>query len=146
MSAVTTYYDQDFYAWLVHQVELLRQRRLSELDIDNLIEEIDGLSKAQRQQIVNRLAVLIMHLLKWQFVSHQRSKSWRFTIKEQRERIRLLLQDSPSLRYQLADKLVDAYGLAVLKAIKEAPQDEGKFPETCPFSLTQLLDDQFYPD
>jgi hypothetical protein len=87
-----------------------------------------------------------MHLLKWKFVSHKRSNSWKYTIKEQRERIRLLLQDSPSIKYQLADRLRDAYGLAVLKALKEAPQDEGKFPETCPFSLEQILDNQFYPD
>ncbi len=146
MSPLTIEYEQDYDAWLVYHIELLRQGRLSEIDIDNVAQELDGLSKAQRQQLVNRLAVLLMHLLKWKYVSLRRSNSWLYTIKEQRERIRLLFKDSPSLKYQLEDKITDAYRLGKLKAIKEAPQDQNLFPMSCPFSSEQILDDEFYPD
>jgi hypothetical protein len=54
MSELVVHYDQDFCAWVGHQVTLLRQRRFSELDIDNLIEELESLSKAYRQQLINQ--------------------------------------------------------------------------------------------
>jgi hypothetical protein len=47
----TTLYEQDFYAWTQHQVELLRSGKFEGLDIDNLVEEIDSLGKQQRQEL-----------------------------------------------------------------------------------------------
>jgi hypothetical protein len=59
-----TPYEQDFYAWTQQQVELLRSGHFHELDIENLIEEIESLGKQQRQELRNRLGVLLGHLLK----------------------------------------------------------------------------------
>ncbi len=41
-------YDQDFYVWTEVQAELLRRRRFEELDLDNLIEEVEGLGERRR--------------------------------------------------------------------------------------------------
>jgi hypothetical protein len=80
----TILYDQDFYAWTQCQMELLQARRWDELDIANLIEELDSLGKQQRQELRNRLGVLLGHLLKWHYQPEGLSKSWRATIREQR--------------------------------------------------------------
>ena len=46
-----------------------------------------------------------MHLLKWQFQSNLRSRSWQLTIKEQRLRLEKLLAENPSLKSFLADQI-----------------------------------------
>ena len=84
----TTLYDQDFYAWTQQQVELLKTGQWKQIDIENLIEEIESLGKQQRQELRNRLGVLLGHLLKWRYHPEGRSKSWRATINEQRREIR----------------------------------------------------------
>lgn len=62
-------YETDFYAWTQEQVTLLRNEQWSQIDLQNLIEEIQSLGKQQRQELRNRLSVLIGHLLKWQYQS-----------------------------------------------------------------------------
>jgi ribosomal protein L29 len=63
----TTLYDQDFYAWTQQQVDLLKAGQWKQVDIENLIEEIESLGKQQRQELENRLGVLLGHLLKWRY-------------------------------------------------------------------------------
>nr|WP_250121589.1 DUF29 family protein [Chroococcidiopsis sp. CCMEE 29] len=41
---MTSIYEQDYYLWLEKTARLLRDGRLSELDIPNLIEEIEDLN------------------------------------------------------------------------------------------------------
>ena len=69
-------YDKDFYAWTQEQAELLRHHNWSKLDLPNLIEEIESLGKQQRQELRNRLSVLIGHLLKWEYQPQRRSRCW----------------------------------------------------------------------
>ncbi|WP_295580853.1 DUF29 domain-containing protein [uncultured Lamprocystis sp.] len=96
MSNLSLLYEKDFSDWTARTVDLLRQGRFAELDIDHLVEELDDISKSQRHELVNRLRVLLAHLLKWQFQYRQISgqwaefegKSWRNTIIEQRAALR----------------------------------------------------------
>jgi hypothetical protein len=60
-------YDLDYAAWSKCQAELLRQGKLSELDIRNLIEELEGLGSSIRDAIESYLIALLTHLLKWQY-------------------------------------------------------------------------------
>lgn len=104
-------YDRDFYAWTQQQVSLLQSRQWDQLDTVNLIEEIETLGREERQEIRNRLGVLIGHLLKWQFQPEQRTGSWLGTIREQRIQIKLLLEDNPSLKSYLSQVFAPAYEL-----------------------------------
>jgi len=139
-------YESDFYAWLLKSAQLLRQKKFAQLDVENVAEELEGMARSDRRQLINRFAVLLAHLLKWQFQSVRRSKSWVRTIKEQRKRIKLLLKESPSLKYEIHGKIDDAYEIAVLSAANETGFDEEIFPNTCEYSLDEILDDEFYPD
>jgi hypothetical protein len=141
----TRLYDTDFYAWTVEQVELLRSQRFEQLDQSNLIEEIESLGRKERQELRNRLGVLLGHLLKWQFQPEQRSNSWLGTIREQRLQLKLLLQDSPSLKPYLAQGFADAYELGLALAIRETLLDAEVFPEQAPYGLEEALDPQFLP-
>src|SRR5260370_35065042 len=95
-------YDEDFYAWTQEQATLLRSGQFSQVDIENVAEELESMGRSDKREIDSRLEVLLVHLLKWQAQVGFRSGSWSGTIREQRGRIQDLLTESPSLRAQVA--------------------------------------------
>jgi Domain of unknown function DUF29 len=137
---VTTLYEQDFYAWSQFQVKLLREGRLNELDIANLIEEIESLGKQQRQELANRLGVLLGHLLKWHYQAEQRSKSWFYTIREQRRQINRLLKHNPSLKAYMLEAIQEGYEDGLDLIGKETFLNPDDLPQTCPFSELEILE------
>lgn len=148
MSAVihmTQLYEADFTQWAQQQADLCRQGRFNELDIEHLSEELESMGARERRELVNRLAILLAHLLKWQFQPERRGKSWRLTIKIQRLDVAALLQQNPSLRARLDEFMGTAYRRAILLAAGETGLDEDAFPALCPFSTEQLLGDH-WPD
>ncbi|MFM6454218.1 MAG: DUF29 domain-containing protein, partial [Planktothrix sp.] len=68
-------YEQDFYGWTKKQTQLLREQKWHHLDLNNLIEEIESLGRQERQQLRNRLSILMAHLLKWEYQPTKRSRS-----------------------------------------------------------------------
>lgn len=138
-------YETDFYAWTQEQASLLRQQQWSQLDLGNLIEEIESLGKQQRQELRNRLRVLIGHLLKWEYQPQRRSRSWLATIRVQRSDTLELLKDNPSLKPYLEDALALAYENGRDLAMGETDLPEPTFPQTCPYNLAEILEDKFYP-
>jgi len=139
-------YGTDFYAWLSQTAELIRRKKFEEIDIKNLAEEVDSMGKSERRELLNRFSVLMAHLLKWQFQPKKRSKSWSLTIKNQRMEIDDLLRDSPSLKHEIEQQLNHAYEKAILMAAKQTKMDEAQFPATCPFTLDECLDSEFFPN
>jgi hypothetical protein len=131
-------YDRDFYAWTQQQVALIREGRWEEIDRVNLLEEIESLGKQQRQELRNRLGVLMGHLLKWQYQPQNRSCSWLSTIRLQRLEIVDLLDDNPSLKSYLDDVIDRAYlkGLAI--AIDGTNLPDRIFPQSCEYSLNPI--------
>lgn len=134
-------YHRDFYAWTQAQTDYLRSGKLEHLDLENLIEELESLGKQQRQELRNRLGVLLGHLLKWYYQVDQRSRSWTGTIREQRQEIRRHLKENPSLKPYWCEAVEIGYekGLALVE--RETSLDLKKLPQSCPFSDIQILDD-----
>ncbi len=138
-------YDTDFHAWTQKQALFLRKNRWSELDLFNLIEEIESLGKQQRQELRNRLSILIGHLLKWEYQPQCRSRSWLATIRVQRRDSLRLLKDNPSLKSYLEEAVAVAYENGRDLAMGETDLSEETFPEDCCYSLKEILDMSFYP-
>lgn len=138
-------YEADFYAWTQEQVNLLRNGQWHQLDVPNLIEEIASLGKQQRQELRNRLSVLVGHLLKWEYQPQGRSRSWLATIRVQRRDIGRLLKDNPSLESYIEEALQAAYDNARDLAMGETDLPEPTFPVTCGYRLPEVLSDRFYP-
>jgi uncharacterized protein DUF29 len=91
-------YEEDFCAWTIEQARLLRSGEFSQLDVENIVEELESIGRSDKREIESRLTMLLAHLLKWQVQIGFRSRSWSATIREQRDRIQDLLSESPSLR------------------------------------------------
>jgi len=142
----TADYNKDFYAWLIKNADLLRKRQFAEVDIEHVAEELEAMSKSEKRELISRLTVLLAHLLKWQFQSALRSRSWKNTILTQRIDISELLEDSPSLQYELERYCNVAYEKARLSAEDETGMDKMNFPEHCPFTLAQMLKKDFFPE
>lgn len=138
-------YEVDFALWAEHQIALLRARRFDLLDVDNLIEEVDGTNRSYHRELEHRLFRVLTHLLKCACQPERKSRSWRGTLHEQRYRISTLLEQSPSL-----DRLVDGYIEAAFdQAVGQASCETGlprsRFPSTNPYTREQILDPDFVP-
>ncbi|HLO88662.1 MAG TPA: DUF29 domain-containing protein [Nostocaceae cyanobacterium] len=132
-------YDQHFYLWTQTIVQNLKENKLNEIDIPNLIEEIESIGRSEKRELKSRLIVLLMHLLKWQYQPGKRSESWRSTITEQHICIEALLEDSPSLRPLLTEAFADCYAKARLKASEETGIKLNFLPQESPFSLEEVV-------
>ena len=138
-------YETDFYAWTQRQSLLLRNRQWQQVDLDNVIEEIESLGRQQRQELRNRLAVLIGHLLKWEYQSKKRSRSWLATISIQRIDIAALVADNPSLQPYLNEAMEVAYRKGRMLAVKETELPQKTSPAEVTYSLESILSEDFYP-
>ncbi|AFW95397.1 MULTISPECIES: DUF29 domain-containing protein [Nostocales] len=135
-------YEQDYCSWLETTAKLLRNHQLDHVDFEHLIEEIEDMGKEKRRELKNRLIVLLMHLLKYQYQPKKRSSSWVRTIWEQFYQIESLLEDSPSLKPYYLEIFSDCY----LKAVRAA-NTETKLPiDSFPTESSFLPDDLTNPD
>ena len=138
-------YDEDIVLWSERQGDLLRRRAAgelvneAELDWPHIAEEIESVGRAEQEQLISRLAVLLAHLLKWRFQPDRRGNSWRLTILEQRRRSARIVSRNPSLRPRLDDILAEAYGDAVLMAARETELPEDTFPSACPWTFQEAM-------
>jgi len=139
-------YKKDFYAWTMQNALLMKEGKMDELDIENLIEEIESMGRSEKWELIDRLSVLISHLLKWQYQTSLRGRSWELTIKEQRRRIDYHLKENSSLKGKMDELLKESYQLALLKAEKETGLNGSIFPQQCSYDFKEIMDDEFYPN
>ena len=144
--STSTLYDRDFYAWANEQAGLLRAGKLTQADIEHIAEEIESMGKTEKRELINRLAVLLTHLLKWKFQTERRTKSWRLTVEEQRRQVGRHIRDNPSLKSSLSEAIEEAYGDAVIAAERETDLDRAAFPSACPWSFGEMMANDFWPE
>ena len=130
-------YDRDYSQWAETMADLLASGNFTGLDIENLVEEVRDLSKRERDRLLSSLRLILHHLLKWDYQSHKRSRSWENTIGRERDNIGLYLEDSPSLvRYLDHESLERIYRLARADAMRETGLD---LPKTCPYAIETVI-------
>ena len=142
---LTREYERDYYAWLSANADLLRRGELTAIDAEHLAEELEAMGRRERRELVNRLTVLLVHLLKWQYQAARRSRSWRNTVLIQRTDLQELLEDSPSLQQDVAASVTRAYERAKLLAEKETGLDKSLFPAQCPYRFEDIVSVDFFP-
>jgi len=141
-----TSYETDFHAWAIHNAELLRQGRLSDIDLEHIADELESMGASERRELLSRLQVLVLHLLKYELQPDRRGKSWLLTINHQRTAIERLLEQSPSLSRMLDDaNLGKVYRSAVRDALIETDLERHLFPADCPYAIAEILDEDWLP-
>ncbi|MGK7943575.1 MAG: DUF29 domain-containing protein [Microcystaceae cyanobacterium] len=142
----STLYEQDYYLWLEKTTQLLKEGRLSALDIDNLIEEIQDMGISQKKSVKSNLIVLLWHLLKYKYQPEKQSNSWLLTIDEHRDRLNDDFFHSPSLKRYFEEIFDEAYYKARKKAAIETGLSLETFPLDCPFTKEEILNFDYFPD
>jgi hypothetical protein len=138
-----TSYDAGFFLWTQQQAARLRQGRWSQIDAANLAEEIESMGKSDRRAIISHLAIIILRLLKWRYQPERRGTSWRLSIRNGRQEIDWIVNDSPSLRRQLSELIESVYPMARENAADETGLALDVFPEQCPFTVEQVIGDDW---
>ena len=140
-------YAEDFHRWTQETATRLRAQDWEHVDWAAVIEEIESLGISQEHAVRRRMMQILLHLLKWvaQPDGRRTGRSWRTSISTQRLHIDRLLERSPSLRPQLPGWLAAEYRRAVRGAVQQTDLPRTAFPEVCPWTVDQVLDDDFWP-
>lgn len=132
-------YEEDYAAWLEAQVALMRADRWSEIDKDNLLDEVESLGRSEFNAFVSAIRVVLMHMLKWDFQEDYRSRSWANSITGHRHRIEKALGDNPSYRARIDEASHEAYQRALLEAADETRYPVRLFPQQLPYSWEEIM-------
>ena len=146
MPGKSALYDQDFYAWSNQQAALLRAGQLQQADIAHIAEEIESMGKTEKRELISRLTVLLLHLLKWWCQPTKRVAEWEASIHVQRDRLADHLADNPSLKPLIPDAIGKAYRDAIVEASVETKLSETIFAPACPWSYQQIMAPDFWPE
>jgi hypothetical protein len=139
-------YEADIISWANEQAAFIRSGRFDLLDLEHIADEIEDVGKSEQRELESRMAVLVAHLIKWQFQPSHRGVSWEVTIKTQRKNIARRLQKTPSLKSIISN---DDFWLEIWDdAIDIATKETGMsgFPELCPWEYNQIINSEFWPD
>lgn len=139
----STAYETDYNQWLKETVKQLQERNFEQVDWDNLIEEIESIRKSDRRALMSLLTRLIEHLLKlayWQEEKKRSGNHWAAEIVNFRAQIQHRLEDSPSLRTELAAMYDKVYPVAI-KSVSQLFY----LNSDAHISLEQILDDNWFP-
>ena len=139
-----TCYEQDFALWLEENIALIKAKNYSAVDWDNLIEEVEGLTRRDKRELENRLITLFEHALKRRYVPLPDCyRGWEGTLIRTQQKLEQILQDSPSLRNYILEITEKCYQKALKTMRKEY---DATFPNVLPFpsELDQLLSEEFW--
>jgi hypothetical protein len=147
MAVYSPLYERDFHAWTEEQARLLDKGQLDALDVDHLIAELQLMAGNERRALGSRLEVLLLHLLKWQYQPERRrtGHSWEYSIREARERLQDMLDEGESLSGHVPRLVERHYPRAQRKAARQTGLPPATFPATCPWTIAQVLDADFWP-
>jgi hypothetical protein len=132
-------YADDLYGWVEDQIALLKAGRLSEIDADNIADELSDVGNEQYDKLESAIRVVLLHLLKWDHQPSQRSRSWVLSVREHRRRIGRVLRKNPSLKPSIEDAMIEAYEDACDDAMRETDLPKTAFPTRCAYDWEAIL-------
>jgi hypothetical protein len=144
-SITKTLYHSDFALWVEETAKQLKTRNTKALDWENLIEEVESLGKSQRRAVRSFLVRLLEYLLKRRYVPLSDCyRGWEIEIRNFRQRLKIELEDSPSLKNFMVEILPKSYEMALETVLDAYP--DAYFPEFYPFSddVDVLLQEKFW--
>jgi len=144
----TSLYDTDYQLWIDGTVAQLKSGDFSNLDVENLIEEVESLGRSDKRAILSYLIRLCEHFLKLQYWEAERQscfRGWKLEIANFRLQICLILKDSPSLKNHLCQNFEFAYKNARKLFLDASELDVKVIPEEPEFTLEQALEEDWLP-
>ncbi len=138
-------YDRDYYLWLSHTAQLIKEGKFAEVDATNLIEEIEDMGRSEQRRVESNLVIVLLHLLKYKYQPEKRTNSWKSSIREHRRRLRDDFKASPSLKRYMTEVFDECYQDVREQAADETGLPLNTFPNLSPFTPTEVLDPDYLP-
>lgn len=104
------------------------------------------MGRSEKRELVSRLTVLLLHLLKWRYQPSRRGKSWVASVANSRDDLIDHIKDNPSLKNHLAEAIDAAYRRARRDAEAQTDLPSSTFPASCPWPFEQIMDLEFWPE
>lgn len=136
-------YADDYAAWVEHQLLLLRERRVDEIDYENLIDEFGDLSKLYRNRLETAIERILTAMLVWDTAPARRTRKLAIDISLGRSDVEDLIRESPSILRSIAVSIERAYRFARINASGELDLPLKKLAELCPYSRTDVSERPF---
>jgi Domain of unknown function DUF29 len=138
-----TDYKQDIHAWALEQIELLKAGRLADIDALNIAEELGDVAGREYDKLQSALAIILLHMLKWDHQPERRSRSWHNSITEHRARVERQLRKFPSLKTRMGEAVEEGYEDARRWCQIETHIPEVDFPFSCPYDWEEIMTRSF---
>ncbi|MEH1918414.1 DUF29 domain-containing protein [Nostoc sp.] len=148
-SATQTLYDEDYYLWLRTTINQLRAGQFSDVDLDNLLEELETMGRREKRTVKSLLIRLFEHLLKLTYWDKERERNegyWKGEIRTFRREIKDQLKESPSLKPYILEIFDVCYQEARAEASDRSKLPIDTFPVALLGSLEQILDENWFPE
>ena len=131
-------YDQDYAAWLDAQIGFLRERKFSQLDLDNLLDEVASLRRWNWELFRDAVKMVIRQMLTWDVREDERCRDWAQRIELDRSAMLQELKGSTSFADRREDAIAEAYELARFEMSQGDKLPFRLFPEQCPYSWQDI--------
>lgn len=138
-------YEVDDSLWIEETVKLLQEKKFSELDLDNLIEELEDLGNEKKLAVKSLLQQTIIHLLLLNYWDREYERNHGHWLDEVYG-FRYQLNDrlTINLTKYLEENLAKTYERA-LKRVNNKTNHSLNLPKECPYTLDQLLNEDWFP-
>lgn len=137
-------YDTDEHLWLSETIKCLKENRLHDLDIENLIEELESLGRRDKNRVCSLSEQIIRHLLLleyWKLTGDRNKNHWRAEIQSFRTQLNRALTTNLA---NYLEKELDSVYLAALGYVREKTGHTVDFPDCCPYTVEQLRKTSFF--
>ncbi len=138
-------YNRDYYLWLSHTAQLIKDGKFTEVDVVNLIEEIEDMGRSEQRAIESNLVIVLLHLLKYKYQPEKRTNSWKSSIREHRRRLRKAFATSPSLKRYFEEVFDECYQDGREQAADETGLPLDTFSTGSPFTPAEVLNPDYLP-
>ena len=135
-------YHQDLNLWRQKIITAIQNRKLENMDWDNLIEEINDMGASEKRALRSYTKRLIEHILKlkyWESEREYNQRGWKKEVVNFREEIKSILQESPSLNSYLQQNYLDWYQKSV-----KAMRQEFTIPDDNLVDLEIIITDDYF--
>ena len=154
MTDLAQLYEQDYVAWVETQIAALRELAHSRpnvaIDFEHLIDEVGSLARSDRAAVRSQVARIIEHLLRMDHSDADRPRlGWQRSVLN--ARMAVASRVTPTIQRELEEHLSDIYEStreAAALGLRDHDEYEAAeaLPDSCPYTLDQLLDRDWYPD
>ncbi len=146
--SVQSNYDSDFFEWTQQQADAVRRGAWDQIDREHLAEEIEDMWKADSTRLWHHLQEFLVWLLAYTYAPEQREvhSYWYVRVIGHRCEIDVVVGLWTNLAAQVEQRLMESYEQARKIACEETGLPPETFPETCPWTAKQVLNDTFWPE